>query len=227
MPYRRVELQGYEVEVKRAEFNQAGYDQALEKLRNQHADLEPVGAGVPAEEGNEILVDMEGFMENADGTPGEPLPAVAGGADVNVPLKPGQFMPGLVEGLVGACDGDTREVRVTFPPRSSVPQLAGRKAIFKVTCKTVQRRILPDVPSDEFAERVKPGMTWDELDGKLREGCEQDREERQRANAHAALAKGLSTVLPEEFEVPDTLVEQMTKERFAGMLADMRERGTS
>ena len=35
-----------------------------------------------------------------------------------VPLKPGQFMPGLVEGLVGACDGDQREVpsRPLGPP---------------------------------------------------------------------------------------------------------------
>merc|ERR1719506_1374889 len=177
MPYRRVELQGYEVNVDRAEFNQAGYDSALEKLRHRHADLVPVGAGVPAAEGNEILVDMEGFMENPDGTIGDPLPAVAGGAGVNVPLKPGQFMPGLVEGLIGACDGDEREVKVTFPPRSSVPQLANKEAIFKVMCKTVQRRELPEVPSEAFAEKVKSGMTWAELHGKLREGVEQDREE--------------------------------------------------
>ena len=32
--------------------------------------------------------------------------------------------------------------------------------------------------------------------------------------------------LPEEFEVPSTLVETHTKERFAAMLSDMRENGT-
>jgi trigger factor len=218
---------GMEVEVERAEFNQEAYDKALGKLRHQHADLVPVGAGVPAEEGHEILVDMDGFAEKPDGTAGDPLPNVAGGADVNVPLKPGQFMPGLVEGLVGACDGDQREVRVTFPPRSSVPQLAGKRAVFKVNCKTVRRRVLAEVPSDAFADKVKPGMTWKELDAKLREGCEQDREQRQRANAHKALAKALGAALPEEFEVPETLVEQVTKERFAEMLSDMRERGAS
>jgi trigger factor len=136
-------------------------------------------------------------------------------------------MPGLVEGLIGACDGDEREVKVTFPPRSSVPQLANKEAIFKVMCKTVQRRELPEVPSEAFAEKVKSGMTWAELDGKLREGVEQDREERQNMNAHKALAKQLAKVLPEEFEVPETLVEQMTKERFAMMLGDMREQGTT
>jgi FKBP-type peptidyl-prolyl cis-trans isomerase (trigger factor) len=91
----------------------------------------------------------------------------------------------------------------------------------------VQRRILPEVPSEEFAEKVKPGMTWAELDAKLREGVEQDREERERSNAHMALAKALPKVMPQEFEVPETLVEQLTKDRFAMMLADLRERGSS
>lgn len=216
---------GLNVDVENAEFNQEAYDKALQKLRHQHADLVTVGTGVAAEEGNEVLVDMEGFLANPDGTCGEPLPAVAGGENVNVPLAPGKFMPGLVEGLVGAMEGDVREVKVTFPPRSSVPQLAGKEAIFKVNCKLVQRRVLPPVPSEEFAEKVKPGMTYAELDAKLREGVEQDREERMRANTHQALTKALVAVLPEEFDVPETLVDQATKERFGMMLADMREKG--
>ncbi len=218
---------GIAVEVEEAEFNQEAYDKALYKLRHQHAELVSVGAGVPAEEGNEVLVDMDGFLAKPDGTCGEPLPAVAGGENVNVPLAPGKFMPGLVEGLVGACEGDERQITVTFPPRSSVPQLAGKEAIFKVHCKAVQRRVLAEVPSEAFADTVKPGMTWAELDAKLREGVETDREERQRANAHKAITKALVDVLPSEFDVPETLVDQATKERFAMMLGDMREQGTS
>ena len=217
---------GLAVDVERAEFNQEAYDNALLKLRHQNSDLVSVGPGVPAAEGNEVLVDMTGFLANPDGTCGEALPAVAGGEDVNVPLAPGKFMPGLVEGLVGACEGDLKEVKVTFPPRSSVPQLAGKEAIFKVQCKSVQERVLPEV-GDAFADRVKTGMTFAELDEKLREGVEADREEQLRANTHKALTKALVDVLPDEFEVPETMVEDATKERFAMMLADMREQGTS
>ena len=218
---------GLEVDVERVDFNQDAYDNALLKLRNQHADLVPVGAGVPAEEGMQVLVDMNGFLANEDGTPGEALPAVAGGEDVQVPLAPGKFMPGLVEGIVGACDGETRDITVTFPPRSSVPQLAGKTAIFKVLCKTVQRRELPEVPSEEFADKVKNGMSWAELDEKLREGVMQDSEEKLKLNTHKALTTALTNVLPDEFEVPETMIEDATKERFAAMLADMREQGTT
>ena len=37
---------------------------------------------------------------------GEQLPDVAGGENVQLPMKPGRFMPGLVEGLVGVKKGE-------------------------------------------------------------------------------------------------------------------------
>jgi FKBP-type peptidyl-prolyl cis-trans isomerase (trigger factor) len=94
-----------------------------------------------------------------------------------------------------------------------------------VTVKQVKRRVLPLVPSDEFANRVKPGMTYAELDEKLKEGVMADVEEKFKANTHKALTKALVATLPEEFEVPETLVDQITKEKFAMMLGDLREQG--
>ena len=61
-------------------------------------------------------------------------------------------MHGLVEGLVGATDGETRSIAVTFPARSSAPQLAGKAALFEVDVIKVQTRQLPEV-NDAFAER--------------------------------------------------------------------------
>lgn len=226
-PIEEQHYKGLAVEAERVEFNQEAYDKSLLKLRNQFATLVPQGPGVPAVEGNEVLVDMNGFLANPDGSCGEALPAVAGGENVQVPLQPGKFMPGLIEGLVGACEGETKEVSVVFPPRSSVPQLAGKSAIFKVLVKAVQKRELPDVPSEEFANTVRSGMTWAELDEKLREGVQADADERLKANTHKALSKALAEAVPDTFEVPETLLDQMVKERFAMMLGDMREQGTS
>ena len=56
---------------------------------------------------------------------------------------------------MGAKEGDERQVTVTFPPRSSVPQLAGKVAIFKVQCKLVQKRVLAEVLSEEFANTMR------------------------------------------------------------------------
>ena len=44
--------------------------------------------------------------------------------------------PSPTPNQVGIKTGEVREARVTFPSRTSVPQLAGREAIFEVTCLT-------------------------------------------------------------------------------------------
>jgi trigger factor len=216
---------GLKVEVEAVPFNQDAYDAAILKLRDQHADLQEAEEGAAAKPGNQLLVDMVGYAAKGDGSKGERLPAVAGGDNVQLPLKPGKFMPGLVEGLVGVKKGETRDIRVTFPARTSVPELAGKEAIFEVTCQKVQRRIFPEL-TDGFANKVKTGMTFKELDEKLREGVQQEVDAAFRKNAHRAIEKALLKALPAEFEVPQTLLEQVSKERFAAMLSDMRERGT-
>ena len=107
--------------VDRAEFNQEAYDKALFKLRTQFADIVDAPTE-PAVEGNQLVVNMNGFLAKADGSKGDPLPSVAGGDGITVPLESGKFMPGLVEGLLGATKGDSRDIKVTFPPRSSAPR---------------------------------------------------------------------------------------------------------
>ena len=63
-------------------------------------------------------------------------------------------MPGLVEGLIGATQGETRDITVTFPPRSSAAMLSGKTAIFEVEVLNVFRKELPE-PGDDFADTVK------------------------------------------------------------------------
>jgi hypothetical protein len=42
---------------------------------------------VAAEEGDQLVIDMTGFLAAEDGSKGEPLPAVAGGEGITVPLE--------------------------------------------------------------------------------------------------------------------------------------------
>lgn len=107
---------GLEASYKRRPFNQEKMDQALTDLRDRYAILEKIeDQGKALEMGDACVVNMEGFMANADGTKGEPLPNAASGDNVEVILGKGRYMEGLVEGLVGAKVGDTRTVTVSFP----------------------------------------------------------------------------------------------------------------
>lgn len=215
---------GLEASVERVPFNQDAYDAALLKLRDQHADLVEADDGTPCEAGQQLLINMVGY-HSLNGERGDKLPDVAGGEGVQLPLRSGKFMPGLVEGLIGIKRGESRDITVTFPARTSVPELSGIEAIFDVKCEKVQSRVLPEC-TDEFAGKVRTGMSWKELDDKLREGVEQECEAQQRKMTHRAIEQALLKKLTETFEVPETLIEQVSKERFAQMLGDMRERGT-
>ncbi|KAL1526621.1 hypothetical protein AB1Y20_015325 [Prymnesium parvum] len=226
VPLTEADYVGFSVSVQDVPFNQEAYDRALNKLRDQHATLVDVEEGVGAQMDNQLLVNMNGFFANADGSKGEALPQIAGGEGVTVRLQPGKFMYGLVEGLTGIKKGETRTISVTFPPRTSAPQLAGKQAVFEVECLELYRRELADV-NDEFANKVKSGMTWAELDEKLREGVDNEVEEVKTKLVHQELQKAIVSILPDSFEVPETLLEQVAKERFAMMLSDMREQGAT
>ena len=153
-PVEEAKYKALSVEVEREEFNQEAYDAALVKLRKQHAASVDMGASTGAAPGNALKVNMNGYLATPDGAKGEALPAVAGGDGIEIPMEEGKFMPGLVEGLVGATQGETRDITVTFPARSSAAMLSGKTAIFEVEVLNVFRKELPE-PGDDFADQVK------------------------------------------------------------------------
>jgi trigger factor len=107
---------GLSAKYKRRPFNQEKMDQALNDLRDRYAVLEPIDdPSKTLDWGDACVVNMEGFMANADGSKGEPLPNAASGDNVEVVLGQGRYMEGLVEGLIGAKVGDTTTVTVSFP----------------------------------------------------------------------------------------------------------------
>jgi trigger factor len=101
---------------KRAPFDQAKYEKALNDLMERYVTLEPIeDASHELAMGDACVVNMEGYMATETGEKGEPLPNAASGDRVEVILGQGRYMTGLVEGLVDGKVGDTRIVTVTFP----------------------------------------------------------------------------------------------------------------
>ena len=184
---------------------------AIANLQNRYVDLLDAPAGKTAALGDVVVIDMEGFGVGDDGKPAEPLPAVAGGDDVEVHLETGTFMPGMVEGLVGAAPGETREISVTFPPHVREPSLANKAAIFKTTVKAVKTREMPAL-DDAFADKIRPGLTWKELEAEVEAAVNQEAQDKTKENRDAELAKTLRARA--EIAIPSTLlVEQARDER--------------
>jgi len=214
---------GLEGSYKRQSFNQERFDQAMNDLAERYAVTTPAEDGSVLAMGDACVVNMDGYMAAEDGvSKGEPLPDAASGDSVEVVLGPGRYMEGLVEGLVGAKVGETRSVYVTFPTGLRDKTLAGKKAVFDVTVKEAQVRTVPEI-DDELADKIRPGLDAEGVKAELRKAVDDQDAEQYMGARNAALSAALAERM--EVEVPDTLVTNQARDKYAQMMADFRGQG--
>jgi len=96
-----------------------------------------------AGDGDRMTIDFAGRIGDTEFEGGK-------GEDVQLVVGQSRFIPGFVEGLVGAKAGEERSVAVKFPDDYPEKSLAGKDAVFTVKTKEVAKAIKPEI-NDEFA----------------------------------------------------------------------------
>ncbi len=155
-----IELRGLEsisVERPEVEITATDVDAMLENLREQKAEW--VDAGRDAAAGDQVIVDFDGTLG------GEPI-ANGKGEDVEIVLGEGRMLPDFETALTGAAAGQELDFEVSYPKDYPKDELAGKKADFKATVKSVREKRLP--PLDDTLAAAY-GVDEGGLD-KLREG---------------------------------------------------------
>mmetsp|Transcript_35733 Transcript_35733/g.77588 ORF Transcript_35733/g.77588 Transcript_35733/m.77588 type:complete len:571 (+) Transcript_35733:163-1875(+) len=208
---------------KRKPFNEARFNKALGDLKDKYATLSDMEEGKSLEMGDACVVNMVGYMAQDDGkTKGEPLPNAASGDNVEIILGDGRYMEGLVEGLIGAQVGDTREIYVSFPEKLRDKTLAGKKAVFDVEVLSASIRTVPEV-TDEFAAQVRDGLTAESLTSELRKAIDEEDLKEFVDERNKALAASLADRL--NCDVPDTIVTNQARDKYSLMMTDFRDNG--
>ena len=186
----------------KAEVSDDAVEDALGRLAEAEKRFEPVETSRPAQEGDQLLVDIAVEVD------GKPAPERSG-TDVPLELDAEALMPEMTEQLVGAQAGEEREVTITpqTPDAESEEQdepAAAGASVFKITVKEVQER-LPTTIDDAFAER-RGAENLDELRGVVREQIQEQYEQA----SQARLKRSLLDVLDEryKFDVPPGMVER-------------------
>ncbi len=186
----------------RAEVSDDAVEDALNRLAEADKRFEPVAEPRPAQEGDQILVDI------AVEVGGEPAPDRSG-TDVPMELGEDALMPEIASQLVGAEAGEERAVTIEPPEAGAeadapaeVPSLAD--TVFKVTVKEVRER-LPVTVDDAFAEQ-RGAKDVDELRGVIRQQIEEHYEHA----SGARLKRSMLDALDErhQFDVPPGMVER-------------------
>jgi trigger factor len=193
---------GLEIKAEEVKYDPAKVDEYLEERRVQLATLVPV-EGRPAREGDVVLIDYScSLVPEVEGEEGEQIFKTV--EDYQLELKPGDFIPGFIEGIIGMNPEESKEIRADFPEDYGDQKLAGKKAIFPVTMKEIKEKELPEL-DDEFAEEVSEFETLAALRESLEKQYQEAADAKTDLNKEKAIIEELVKLL--ELEIPESMVE--------------------
>ena len=150
----------------------------------------------PAENGDTVVIDFEGFMD------GKPFDGGKGEGH-SLELGSNSFIPGFEDQLVGVKAGDEKDVNVSFPEDYHASDLAGKPAVFKVKVHEVKEKQLPTV-DDEFAKDVSEFDTLDAFKKDLADKLTKRREEQAERTFQSAILEQVVSNM--EVDIPDAMV---------------------
>lgn len=191
-------------------------DKFIEERRQQQSSMLPV-EGRKAENGDTLIIDLEGAFENEPDT--EPVKA----ADLEITLGDANIEQSFTDNLAGVETDEEKEFRVVYPEDFTSPALAGKTVNYKAKIKSVGRVELPEA-DDEWAQSLGEDFT---SMSDLREKLRKDMEIHSKSNADASVQNELIAKLIEnhKFEVPNALIENQARNLLNNFAQDMQQRG--
>ncbi len=183
---------------------------------NEEAALIPVEDRA-SELGDTVIADLEGTFD--DEPDAEPIKA----DDLEIKLGDEMIEASFTENLVGVKPEEEKTFTVSYPEDFSSSALAGKTVHYKASIKSVGRMETPEL-NDEWAKSLDEGYeSLSDLRTKLRADLEAmavtDADARVRNNA---IAKLIET---NEFEVPNTLIENQARNLLNNFARDLQQRG--
>lgn len=152
----------------------------LEELRQRQALIEPAERSVQLMD--VVVADVEGEIPAAGDRSAEPLvrqqnASVLVSEDLDWPV------PGVAQHIVGMKAADEKEFDFTFPEDYPAEGVRGRTGHFRLTCKEVKSRTVPEW-SDDLARNLGDFADLLDLRLKVRQGLE-DQARRRAESDHA------------------------------------------
>lgn len=205
---------GIKVEVPEFRFEENAVEKQIEALLNKLVKFEEV-IDRPSEANDVVFIDFDGSIE------GRPI---TGGSGKNhqLDLANSHFIPGFAEQLVDKKLGEEFTINVTFPQEYQEKAIAGKNAEFKIKINEIKKKVLPE-PDDEFARRIGPFNTIEELREDLQKYLENSRENENTIRAEKAI---IEKILGDaQLETPDTMINREAKYLMEEMQRNLKEQG--
>ncbi len=211
---------GLSVEIKKRKFDPKSIDEALEKSRNQLANIIPVN-NRPAKLGDISVVSFKGIYKDSK-------KEIDGGSSdsMDLELEKNKMIPGFVEGIVGMKIGDNKTLTLRFPEDYSHEDSRGKEAIFEVSLKDLKEKELPEL-NDDFAKQSGNKDSLKELKKDIEKQLKENFDNTQKNIKVEALMDALSKEL--DAEIPKAMIDievrkniEQTAQRFAQQGMDIK-----
>jgi trigger factor len=193
----------------------ADVEKRLKELQENHAKL-VLSKDTELEKKHFAVVDYESFLE------GQPIKNGKASSQL-IELGAAQNVEGFTEGLLGAKDGETREIPVTFPAEHPQKDLAGKTVTFKATVTAIKEKVLPQL-DDEFA-KDEGAKDLAEIKDRFRKELEEGGRRAERDDLEKQVVEGL--LQRNVFDVPSSQVEERAKQLTEHLKKYLLERGAA
>lgn len=209
------EYKGLTLNKKPVVVSESDVEKRLQEAQESHAKL-ILSKETVVEKKHFVVVDYDSFLGSQP---------VKNGQAKNQLIEMGaaQNVEGFTEGLLGAKDGETREIPVKFPAEHPQKDLAGKTLTFKTTVTAIKEKVLPSL-DDDFAKDVGANDLA-QLKEHIRKDLETGLVRQQREDLEKQVVEGLLS--RNTFEVPPSQVEERAKGLTDHLKKFLMERGAA
>ena len=192
---------GIRVEKVKLTITEKQIDEALRRLRESHARLEPVENRDIVERGDFVALDFEGSIG------GKPC---AGARGENYLLEVGgkQALPEFEDAIIGFRIGERQALQVNYPESYPNREIAGKRVDFMVTPREIKQKVLPPL-DDDFAKDCGECASLAELRAAVRTRLENELKQIQNEALKEQLVNRL--IEKDSFTPPPSMVERQTR----------------
>lgn len=188
---------GLKLEVKDAVIEEDAMQKSLDRLLEQHSTQVTV-IDRPTNNTDIAVIDFDGTCNGEK---------IQGGSAKNYALDLGNsnFIPGFAEQIVGKNLNEEFDIKVTFPEDYHDEKLKGQPATFKIKVNEIKEKQLPEL-NDEFAQKIGPFKTVDDLKEDIKKYLESQRERTNKQNSENELFKAV--IESSKVDIPDSMIER-------------------
>ena len=219
------EYKGIAVKAPSAEITDEELSAQLESLRERLAEFEDI-TDRALQNDDIAVVD---FTTTVDGTPlteaiGEKGQYLAKRENHWLPVKEGSFLPGYAEQLVGMKEGDKKDVTIKLDDEFPFEELRGKEITLHTSLEGIKAAKLPDL-DDEFAEKLAPGKTLEEIKGLIRENMGAEKSKQIGEFKVNQIVEHLNKVV--SFDLPEEIVLRETQNQANALVEEGSRKGAS